>query len=158
MLLAGIVLSAAGIFMLAVHLTGSRAAGVTAGIIFAFVPYRFDHYMHMELQWTVWVPWAFWSLHRAFETGSRRYAGMMGAFVALQFMSSIYYGVFLATLLALCALLLLCGMREHGSKRGMSLTRVRRGDGCDPDGSLRDSLRGDEAQFGGPFRARGAQV
>ena len=121
MLLAGIVLSAAGIFMLAVHLTGSRAAGITAGIIFAFVPYRFDHYMHMELQWTVWVPWAFWALHRAFETGSRRYAGMMGAFVALQFMSSIYYGVFLATLLALCALLLLCGMRKQGSKRGISL-------------------------------------
>src|SRR6266540_1830219 len=67
-LLAGIVLSAAGIFMLALHLTGRPAAGVTAGIIFAFVPYRFDHYMHMELQWTIWIPWAFWALHRAFET------------------------------------------------------------------------------------------
>ena len=33
---------------------------------------------------------------------------MLGAFLALQFMSSIYYGLFLATLLALCAGILLC--------------------------------------------------
>jgi hypothetical protein len=124
MLLAGIVLSAAGIFMLARHLTGSGAAGITAGIVFAFAPYRFDHYMHMELQWTVWIPWAFWALHRTVETGSRRYAGMMGAFVALQFMSSIYYGVFLTTLVALCALLLLSGTREPGPKRGISLLAI----------------------------------
>ena len=109
LLLGGIVLSAAGIFVLAVHLTGSRAAGVTAGIIFAFVPYRFAHYMHMELQWTVWTPWAFWALHRTFETGLRRYGVMLGVFVALQFMSSIYYGLFLGTLLAVCAVLLFCG-------------------------------------------------
>ena len=124
MLLAGIVLSAAGIFMLALHLTGSPAAGVTAGIVFAFAPYRFEHYMHMELQWTIWIPWAFWALHRAFETGSRRYAGMLGAFVALQFMSSIYYGLFLATLLALCALLLLCGMRKQRLKSGVSALAI----------------------------------
>jgi hypothetical protein len=116
MLLGGIVLSAAGIFVLAVHLTGSRAAGVTAGIIFAFVPYRFAHYMHMELQWTVWIPWAFWALHRIFETGLRRHAVMLGVFVALQFMSSIYYGLFLVALLTLCAALLLCGA-PGGSRR-----------------------------------------
>ena len=120
MLLAGIVLSAAGIFMLALHLTGSPAAGVTAGIIFAFAPYRFEHYMHMELQWTIWIPWAFWALHRTFETGSRRYAGILGASVALQFLSSIYYGIFLATLLGVCALLLLCGMTKQRVKGGLS--------------------------------------
>ena len=108
MLLGGIVLSAAGIFMLALHLSGSRGAGAIAGIVFAFVPYRFAHYMHMELQWTVWVPWTFWALHRTFETGSRRYGAMVGVFLGLQFLSSIYYGLFLATLLALCAGVLLC--------------------------------------------------
>jgi hypothetical protein len=124
MLLAGIVLSAAGVFMLALHLTGSRAAGVTAGIVFAFVPYRFEHYMHMELQWTVWVPWAFWALHRAFETGSRRYAGLLGAFVALQFMSSIYYGLFLAMLLGLCALILLSGTATQRLKSRVSALAI----------------------------------
>jgi hypothetical protein len=120
-LLGGIVLSAAGIFMLAVHLTGSRAAGITAGIVFAFVPYRFAHYMHMELQWTVWIPWAFWALHRTFETGTRRHAVMLGVFVALQFMSSIYYGLFLAALLPFCALLLLLGEKQSLRSRILSL-------------------------------------
>ncbi|MEN3337137.1 MAG: hypothetical protein V7647_813 [Acidobacteriota bacterium] len=113
MLLAGIVLSGAGMFALARRLTGSTAAGLTAGIVFAFAPYRFEHYMHMELQWIVWTPWAFWALHRMFETGSRRSGALVGLLVALQFMSSIYYGVFLATLLGLVAVLLLI---THGGE------------------------------------------
>jgi hypothetical protein len=107
-LLAGIVLSAAGIWALVLGLTGSTASGITAGIVFAFVPYRFDHYMHLELQWTVWVPWVFWALHRTFETKAPRDAVLVGVFTALQFMSSIYYGMFLVILLAVCALVLLC--------------------------------------------------
>lgn len=119
MLLAGIVFSAAGIFVLARSLTGSSAAGVTAGVVFAFAPYRFEHYMHMELQWTVWMPWAFWAVHRALETGGWRYGAAAGAFVALQFLSSVYYGVFLAVLLGLTALLLLCGLRRDRLKKGL---------------------------------------
>ncbi len=105
LLLAGIVLSGAGAFMLARHHTGSAAAGVVAGVVFAFAPYRFEHYAHMELQWAVWVPWAFWALERTIETGQRRYGVMTGVFIALQFMSSIYYGMYLATLLAWTAVL-----------------------------------------------------
>ena len=118
MLLGGMVLSSAGIFVLARRLTGSSAAAFTAGIVFGFAPYRFEHYMHMELQWTVWIPWAFWALHRAFETGERRYGALIGLFVALQFMSSVYYGVFLATLLAVVGVFLLCGLRRQRLKNG----------------------------------------
>jgi hypothetical protein len=120
MLLGAIVLSAVGMFVLARLLTGSSAAAITAGLVFAFAPYRFEHYMHMELQWTVWIPWAFWAVHRALDTGRRRYGALAGAFVALQFMSSIYYGVFLATLLGLAGVLLLCGLRLDRLKRGMA--------------------------------------
>ena len=117
LLLSGIVFSAAGIFMLASRLTGSSAAGITAGIIFAFAPYRFEHYMHMELQWTVWIPWAFWGLHRTVEHGRVRDGAMVGLFTALQFLSSIYYGIFLATLLALGTALLLCRARGAALRR-----------------------------------------
>ena len=120
MLLAGIVLSAAGVAMLARSLTGSLTAGVTAGIVFAFAPYRFEHYMHMELQWTVWIPWTFWALHRTLETGARRFGALTGVFMALQFMSSIYYGVFLATLGGLVAVLLLCGLRGTRMKNALA--------------------------------------
>jgi hypothetical protein len=116
LLLAGIVLSASGIFVLARRLTGSAAAGVTAGVVFAFAPYRFEHYMHMELQWSVWTPWAFWSLHRMLETGRRRDGALIGLFVALQFLSSIYYGAFLAVLLGVVAVLLLCTLRGERLK------------------------------------------
>ena len=113
LLLGAIVLSGAGACVLAGRLTGSAAAGVTAGIVFAFAPYRFEHYMHLELQWTVWTPWAFWALQRTFETGARRFGAMAGAAVTLQMLSSVYYGIFLAVALALCALLLLVSERQR---------------------------------------------
>ncbi len=119
MLLGGIVLSAVGMYVLARGLTGSAAAGVTAGIVFAFAPYRFEHYMHMELQWTVWMPWAFWALHRVFDRGRRRDGALVGIFVALQFLSSIYYGIFLATLLSLVAALFLLTVRGERLQRAV---------------------------------------
>ncbi|MEO8521095.1 MAG: hypothetical protein ABI603_07020 [Acidobacteriota bacterium] len=119
MLLGAIVFSALGIYVLARRLTLSAAAGITAGVIFAFAPYRFEHYMHMELQWTVWIPWAFWALHRTIETGRRRDGALTGLFIALQFLSSIYYGVFLAVLLPVVAALLLSGLRGERLRKSV---------------------------------------
>jgi hypothetical protein len=107
LLLGAIVASALGMFVLTRMLTESRAAGILAGIVFAFVPYRFEHYMHMELQWTMWMPWSFWALHRTLATQSWRPGLLAGLFVSLQMLSSIYYGVFLGTLLGISAVLLL---------------------------------------------------
>ncbi|HEX6464445.1 MAG TPA: hypothetical protein VFZ98_08335, partial [Vicinamibacterales bacterium] len=106
LLLAAIALSGAAMFALARYLTGSRAAGIVAGIVFAFAPYRFEHFMHMEMQWAMWMPLAFLALHRLYDTGQMRYGVALGACLALQILSSIYYGIFLAVLLALAALLL----------------------------------------------------
>ena len=39
--------------LLAQRLTGSLASGIVAGTIFAFVTFRFDHFMHLELQATI---------------------------------------------------------------------------------------------------------
>ena len=116
LLLGAIVASGVGMYVLARELTGSRGAGIAAGLIFSFVPYRFDHFMHMELQWIMWTPWAFWALHRTFDTGSLRYGLLTGMFVALQMLSSIYYGLFLGTLLGLCAFCLLLGAHHRRLK------------------------------------------
>jgi hypothetical protein len=110
-LLGAIVASGVGSFVLARDLTGSAGAALAAGVIFAFAPYRFDHYMHMELQWTVWSPWAFWALKRIIDTGSVRFGLLAGLFVALQMGSSVYYGVFLFILIAVVALLQLMTLR-----------------------------------------------
>ena len=111
LLLGAIVASATGIFVLARYLTGSAGAGVVAGVIFAFVPFRFEHYMHMEMQWTMWTPWAFWAMHRTIDTRVWRYGILTGLFVSLQMLSSIYYGVFLIVLLGLVTVLILLAQR-----------------------------------------------
>ena len=117
LLLGAVIVSAAGMVVLVERLTGNRAAAVIGGIIFAFAPYRFDHFMHMELQWTVWVPWALWAVHRTIESGRPLHGLQAGIFVALQMLSSVYYGIFLATLLPLVAGLLLLSLPRSQALR-----------------------------------------
>jgi hypothetical protein len=112
MMLGPIAVSALGIFMLVRYLTGSRGGAFLAGVVFAFAPYRFEHIMHMELQWTMWMPWAFLALHKTLDTGHWRDGVATGLAVALQMLSSIYYGIFLATLLGFSGVLLL--IRDRG--------------------------------------------
>jgi hypothetical protein len=107
LLLGAIMLSGLAMCALASHLTKSLAAGVIAGMVFAFAPYRFEHLMHMELQWAMWSPLAFLFLHRTLETGRWQDGLATGGCVALQVLSSIYYGVFLAVLLTVAAVLML---------------------------------------------------
>ncbi len=112
LLLGAIAVSGVAMFALARNLTGSRGAGIIAGIVFAFAPYRFEHVMHMELQWAMWMPLAFLALHRALDTGKWTYGLATGACVALQMLSSIYYGIFLASLIALGTVLLIAADRK----------------------------------------------
>jgi hypothetical protein len=107
-------IAASGIAMcaLARYLTGSLGAGLIAGVVFALAPYRFEHIMHMELQWTMWMPLAFLALHRTFDTGEWKYGLATGGCIALQMLSSIYYGIFLASLIAPGALLLMARDRR----------------------------------------------
>ena len=110
LLLGAIIASAVGMYVLARHLTDSPGAGLVAGVIFAFVPYRFEHYMHMELQWTMWIPWSFWAFHRTLETRRWTFALLTGLFVSLQMLSSIYYGAFLVVLLGAVTAIVLIAM------------------------------------------------
>jgi hypothetical protein len=103
LLLGVIAASGIGMFVLARYLWGNTPAAIVAGLIFAFAPYRFSHFMHMELQWAVWMPWALWAMQRTLDTGTLRYGLLTGLFMALQLTSSIYYGLFLAVILAAIA-------------------------------------------------------
>src|SRR5690349_6772001 len=48
--LSGFIVSGAGTALLVRSLTGNASAGLVAGLIFAFLPYRIDHYPHLQLQ------------------------------------------------------------------------------------------------------------
>ncbi len=99
LMLACLALSGAATYLLALRFTGSRPGALLAGCIFAFATFRVDHYMHLELQATVFLPLALYFLDRAFESGRWRDMAGFGAAVVLQVLSGIYYAVFLATAL-----------------------------------------------------------
>jgi hypothetical protein len=120
LLLGAIVASGVGMFVLAEHLTGSRAGALAAGMVFAFAPYRIDHIMHMELQWSMWIPWSFWALQRTLETHRVKYGALTGAFMALQMLSCIYYGIFLVLLLPLVGLVQLLAIPAPRLRRTVS--------------------------------------
>jgi len=106
LLLGGIVLSGVGMFVLAQHLTGNADAALVAAAIFTLLPYRILHFMHLELQWTMWMPLTLWAVHLVFETGSIRYGVAAGALLGLQAISSLYYGAFLGIIVAVLTVLL----------------------------------------------------
>jgi hypothetical protein len=99
LLLSLIALSGWAMWRYALYLTGHSAAAILAGIIFAFVPYRFDHLHHLELQATIFLPLTLLYLERTLDTGSRRDAWLMMASFVAQVYSCIYYSIFLATAL-----------------------------------------------------------
>jgi hypothetical protein len=106
LVLASFVAAGVGAYVLARSLGTSIFSGWTAGVVFAFQPYRFAHYPQLELLWTCWIPLAFWALHRAIATRQTRHGVWLGIFVALQAWSCLYYAVFLVTGLAVVTLAL----------------------------------------------------
>ena len=106
LLLAGIASSGIGMFVLARHLTGSPDAALVSATVFTLVPYRVEHFMHLELQWTIWIPLTLWAVHRVFERGAVRDGILVGVFLTLQMLSSMYYGAFLGMMVAALVLLL----------------------------------------------------
>ena len=95
-LLSGFALSGVGTALLVRELTRSIGASIVAGVIFAFLPFRFDHYAHLQLQQAEWIPLALWAFHRVMKSGRLRDGLWLGVFVSCQFLSCMYYGIFLA--------------------------------------------------------------
>jgi hypothetical protein len=111
LVLASFVFAGVAMFVLTRHLTASALAAFVAGLIFAFAPFRIDHYFHLELLWSGWMPLTLWAFHRAIETNARKWGLLTGLFLLAQVLSCIYYAVFLATLLGLATLWMLAVRR-----------------------------------------------
>jgi len=94
--LAGLIASGAGVAFLTWDLTGRMPAAVLSGVVFAFLPFRFDHFPQLQLQQAQWIPLAVWAFHRVLWTGRIRDGVWLGAALAAQLMSCMYYGIFLA--------------------------------------------------------------
>ena len=99
LLLSGFALSGAAMFLLVRSLTRHTGAALVAGFVFAFLPYRFMHYAHLELQMAQWMPLCLWAFHRTVRGRPAPRRPAHGLFLALQTLSSFYYGIFFATYL-----------------------------------------------------------
>ncbi len=87
-------------YLLVRRLTGSAAGGLLAGTAFAFNAYMIDHVPHLQLLSVWFVPLAFLFLDRFLEKKRPADAAVFGLAVAAQGLTCIYYGLFLAFLLA----------------------------------------------------------
>lgn len=94
-LIAAFVASGVCAYMLVRALTGSTAAGLVGGILFAFSAHRAEHFNHLELQFAFWIPLATLAWHRALTRGRGFVA--VGVLAAGQILCSIYHGIFLVT-------------------------------------------------------------
>jgi hypothetical protein len=96
LLLSGFVFSGVTMFLLVRALTGRIDAAAIGGAVFALYPFRYEHYPHLELIMTMWMPLCLWALHRTIARGRMRDGLATGLTFALQMLSSLYYGLFLA--------------------------------------------------------------
>ena len=94
LLVSGFWLSGIATYLLVERLTASRRAAFVSGLMYACYSYRFEHYGHVELQMTQWMPLILLALHLFVATERWRYAIAVGLFGAAQLYSSMYYAVF----------------------------------------------------------------
>ncbi len=100
LILGGIAGSGLAMFLLARSVTHATGPALVAAAVFTMGPYRIEHFMHLELQWAMWMPLALWAVHQAIDRGSWRFGLLVGLFLWLQILSSVYYAMFLAITLA----------------------------------------------------------
>jgi hypothetical protein len=62
-------------------------------LLYTFYPYRLEHYSHLELQMTQWMPLALLCLHRFAESLRPRDVVLAGLCCVAQMYSSMYYGM-----------------------------------------------------------------
>ena len=110
LLFASMLLSAIAMHAFVRGVTGSTPAAYLAGLAWGFWPYRFAHLVHIQLQALYFLPLAFLLLHRLMAGRRKRDAAGLGVVMALQAVSSVYYGVIGAVGVAVAAIALAIGV------------------------------------------------
>jgi hypothetical protein len=88
-------------------LTRSTGAGVIAGILYAFVPFRFDHLPQVQIVWSAWLPLLLAALVVWWREPSRRHAAIIAACLVANGLGNIHWLIFGTTAAGLTMLLLL---------------------------------------------------
>lgn len=94
--LATFVLSFAGMYYLARHLSGHRLASAVAGILFAFCPFIYARTAHIQLMFIGWLPVALLAFHRLVDRATLGRSVALGLALWATALSCAYYGIFAA--------------------------------------------------------------
>ncbi len=94
--LLGFALSGLGMYALVYRFTRNVWAGLIAGVIFAFNPFRMAHVSRIQLATAQWIPLALLFLDRLVEKRAWRDWGLFALFFNLQVLSCYYYAAFIS--------------------------------------------------------------
>jgi hypothetical protein len=97
-------LSGIGMYCLVRRLTGDRRAAAVSGICFAFCPYMFARFSHIQLLMTAGLPFAMWAFHRVVDRPGAARGAVLGMVLAVQALGCGYYGVFAILLVGYAAI------------------------------------------------------
>ena len=100
LLLLGMFLSALAAWALARRVTGDPAASLVAGVVFAFLPWRFSQLPHLQFQWAPFLALTFLFLLRYLEEGRRLDAVLLGAAFGWNALCNVHYALFGGVLVA----------------------------------------------------------
>ncbi|HEX2062252.1 MAG TPA: hypothetical protein VHK90_16055, partial [Thermoanaerobaculia bacterium] len=93
-LLLGFAWSGYGAFVLARVVTRSTAASLVAGVVFAFVPFKFDHLSHMQLIWSGWIPLLLAAVIVYWRNPTTRNAWLIAGAFAMNGLTNVHYFLF----------------------------------------------------------------
>jgi hypothetical protein len=123
-ILMSFVLAACGAYLLVYYLTGSRFAGVVAGLAYGFAGYRFTEFGQLQNLAVQWLPFTFLYLTRLCRTRAWRDAALFGLFFILQSWSDVYYFFYTSLAVGLyLAFRAYLGARARGLRPDWALVR-----------------------------------
>lgn len=93
-LLVSFVVSFAGAYYLCRYLTGNRQAAMVAGVLFAFCPFVFVRFAHIQLLLVGGLPFCMLAFHRLVDRTTVGRAVALGAILWFQGLACAYYGIF----------------------------------------------------------------
>ncbi len=106
-MLAGFAFSGFAAYLLGWRLTRSWAAGLAAGVFYAFLPFRFVHLSHLQHVWGGWLPMLLFALLLYAEIPTRRRAALFAAVFVMNGLTNIHFLFFGTLTIAITAALLI---------------------------------------------------
>ncbi len=120
LLLAGMFLSALSAWALARYVTGDAASSAAAGIVYAFLPWRFSQIPHLQHQWGAFLCLLLLFLLRYLDAGARRDQVLFALFFAWNALANVHYALFSGFVVGL-ALFLHAAQAPPGPERARRL-------------------------------------